>query len=240
MVHKTAARTLTFSIQDYVKSIYDLTAAGKPATTTAIARRLNVSPASVTGMLQKLASAKPPLVSYKKRQGARLTESGERAALEVIRHHRLLETWLVHTLGYSWDDVHGEAERLEHALSEELEARISRALGNPARDPHGEPIPTSELVMPRDESVPLSALRAGQEAIVRRVQPHATGALPRLMSMGIQIGSRVKVIGISSYDRLTTLRVQSKRRNVTLGPALTGQVYVETIDSKIKGTRARE
>ena len=103
---------LTNSIQDYLKSIYDLTENGQAASTTSLALRLGVAPASVTGMLQKLANLNPPLVNYHKHQGAKLTTKGRRAALEVIRHHRLLESWLVQTLGYSWDEVHNEAEKL--------------------------------------------------------------------------------------------------------------------------------
>jgi DtxR family Mn-dependent transcriptional regulator len=133
-----AAASLTVSEQDYLKSIYELTADGHPATTNAIAARLGFSAASVTGMLQKMATLRPALVTYRKHQGVFLTLAVG-AALEIIRHHRLLETWLVRTLGYSWDEVHREAERLEHVMSEDMEKRIANALGNPDRDPHGEP-----------------------------------------------------------------------------------------------------
>ena len=109
-------QTLTISIQDYLKNIYELTENGQNASTNALAQKLNIKPASVTGMVQKLASAKPALVEYHKHQGVTLTKEGKKAALEVIRHHRLLETWLVQTLGYSWDEVHEEAERLEHVI----------------------------------------------------------------------------------------------------------------------------
>src|SRR5512137_1063069 len=117
--------TLTTSIQDYLKAIYALTGDGGEASTTALAGRLGVAPASVTGMLQKLAGLTPPLIVYRKHQGARLTPEGERAALEVLRHHRLLEAYLVESLGYSWDAVHEEACRLEHVISEDFEARIA-------------------------------------------------------------------------------------------------------------------
>src|SRR3989337_802919 len=138
-------QTLTISTQDYLKNIYELTESGESASTNALAQKLNIKPASVTGMVQKLASAKPALVEYQKHQGVTLTKEGKKAALEVIRHHRLLEAWLVQTLGYSWDEVHSEAERLEHVISEQFEARIATALGNPVRGPHGELIPTAEL-----------------------------------------------------------------------------------------------
>src|SRR6202142_1880629 len=144
---------LTDSIQDYLKSIYDLTENGQPASTTSLALRLGIAPASVTGMLQKLANLKTPLVNYHKHQGAKLTNKGRRAALEVIRHHRLLESWLVQTLGYSWDEVHNEAEKLEHVISEDFETRIAAAMGDPERDPHGDLIPSANLEMPKDESI---------------------------------------------------------------------------------------
>src|SRR5512147_2380240 len=160
-------QTLTISIQDYLKSIYELTENGENASTNALARKLNVSAPSVTGMIQKLASAKPALVEYHKHQGVTLTREGKRAALEVIRHHRLLEAWLVQTLGYSWDEVHEEAERLEHVISEGFESRIAAAMGNPLRDPHGELIPTADLKMPEDDSTPLSALRPNQSGMIQ-------------------------------------------------------------------------
>lgn len=171
---------LTNSIQDYLKAIYDLTRHGAPASTNALASRLGVEPASVTGMMQKLAASHPALVEYKKHHGVKLTAAGRRAALEVIRHHRLLEAWLVKALGYSWTDVHLEAEKLEHVISEDFEERIAAALGNPVRDPHGEPIPSSDLIMPSDRSVPLESLEAGQRAVVRRVDAHDSALLRHL------------------------------------------------------------
>ena len=144
--------SLSISIQDYLKVIYDLTRAGQPAATTALAARLKVAPASVTGMLQRLAGEQPALITYRKHHGVMLTEAGERAALEIIRHHRLLETYLVEILGYTPDEVHEEACRLEHVISEQFERRIAAALGHPTRDPHGEPIPAADLTLPNESS----------------------------------------------------------------------------------------
>jgi DtxR family Mn-dependent transcriptional regulator len=227
MIHADVSSGLTYSIQDYLKAIYDLTEGGKAASTNAIARRLRISPASVTGMVQKMAAAHPALLSYRKHQGVRLSPSGRRAALRVIRNHRLLETWLVQSLGYSWDEVHGEAERLEHAISPVLERRISEALGNPARDPHGEPIPTASLSMPRDKSVPLDGLDIGQVAIVRRVESRHPDTLQQLDRLGIHIGSRIRVLDRSTVDLLMTLRVDGRKGRATLGPALTRRIHVE-------------
>ena len=197
---------LTNSIQDYLKAIYELTQAGEPAATTALAKRLGVEPASVTGMVQKLATAKPALVNYRKHHGVQLTAAGKRAALEVIRHHRLLEAWLVKTLGYSWDEVHTEAERLEHVISEDFEERIATALGNPAWDPHGEPIPSSDLVMPSDGSVPLLTLKSLQKAIVRRVNYQDPKLLRYLEGQGLIPGVHLEVLEISAFDQIMKLK----------------------------------
>jgi DtxR family transcriptional regulator, Mn-dependent transcriptional regulator len=137
---------LSDAIQDYLKGIYKLQEAGGRATVTALARNQSVSPASASAMLKKLAAL--GLIEHEPYQGARLTEAGEKVALEVIRHHRLLELYLARTLGLDVDAVHDEADRLEHVISEELEARIDQALGYPTHDPHGDPIPDANLKWP--------------------------------------------------------------------------------------------
>ncbi len=220
--------SLTDSIQDYLKAIYDLTRSGEAASTNALAERLGVEPSSVTGMLQKLAAARPPLVSYRKHHGAKLTAAGRRAALEVIRHHRLLEAWLVKTLGYSWDEVHLEAEKLEHAISEDFEERIAAALGHPVRDPHGEPIPSSDLVMPDDGSVPLADLERGQRAVVRRVDAQDGEFLRHLEELGLIPGTGIEVLQVSPFDQIVHVKVQDRPKAVVLGPAITSRVFVET------------
>src|SRR5215212_8352222 len=183
-------QVLSVSIQDYLKNIYELTENGEIASTNALAKKLNISAPSVTGMIQRLASASPALVEYQKHQGVTLTTEGKKAALEVIRHHRLLEAWLVQTLGYSWDNVHEEAEKLEHVISEDFERRIAAAMGHPLRDPHGEPIPTADLQMPLDASTPLSSLRPGQTATIRRVKASDTKLLRYLDELGLVPGAK--------------------------------------------------
>jgi DtxR family Mn-dependent transcriptional regulator len=212
------------STQDYLKRIYDLTESGSPASTNDLARELKVKPASVTGMIQKLATEKPALVTYQKHQGVTLTHAGKRAALEVIRHHRLLETWLVQTLGYSWDEVHEEAERLEHVISEDLEQRIAAALGHPARDPHGEIIPTKDLDMPADDSTPLASLRPNQTATILRVNAHDPNLLRHLDSLGLTPGVRIEVSGYSSFDNNLTIKAQNK--TIVLGLNITTKIFV--------------
>ncbi|HRK90759.1 MAG TPA: metal-dependent transcriptional regulator [Anaerolineales bacterium] len=213
------------SIQDYLKRIYELTENGLPASTNDLARELNVKPASVTGMIQKLAAEKPALVEYQKHQGVTLTSAGKRAALEVIRHHRLLEAWLVQTLGYSWDEVHEEAERLEHVISEDFERRIAAALGNPTRDPHGELIPTADLKMPVDDTTPLSSLRASQSATIQRVVAADPNLLRHLDSLGLTPGIQIEVIEYSEFDNNLTVKV-GRKVNV-LGLNITTKIFVE-------------
>ena len=221
----TMPQTLTISIQDYLKQIYELTQHGENASTTALAARLKVSAPSVTGMIQKLASSKPALVEYEKHQGVSLTKEGRKAALEVIRHHRLIEAWLVQTLGYSWDEVHEEAEKLEHVISEDFERRISAAMGHPIRDPHGDLIPTEDLKMPVDESTPLSALRPGQTATIQRVNASDPDLLRYLEGLGLTPGTRIEIKEHSPFDH--NLTVKAGKKAFVLGLNITSKVFIE-------------
>lgn len=218
-------KNLTISIQDYLKNIYELTENGESASTNALAKQLNIKPASVTGMVQKLASAQPALVEYQKHQGVKLTKAGRKAALEVIRHHRLLEAWLVQTLGYSWDEVHEEAERLEHVISENFERRIAMAMGNPVRDPHGELIPTEDLRMPEDDTTPLSALRPNQTGVVQRVKAGGAELLRYLDELGLVPGAQIKVEEYSPFDHNLTVKVG--RKSSVLGLNITSKIFIE-------------
>jgi DtxR family transcriptional regulator, Mn-dependent transcriptional regulator len=196
---------LTEAIQDYVKEIYKLEASGLRATTSALAERLEVSPPSVTSMLKKLATL--GLVEHQRYHGATLTAAGERVALEVIRHHRLLEQYLVKTLGLPIDAVHAEADRLEHALSEELEAHIDRTLGFPTSDPHGDPIPGPDLTITPTKATPLAALEPGAKVTVSRV-PDGDGELLRyLTSLKLTPGTRLEVRESAPFDGPVTVRV---------------------------------
>lgn len=216
---------LTISIQDYLKNIYDLTENGENASTNALAAKLKISAPSVTGMIKKLSTAKPPLVEYQKHQGVTLTKPGKRAALEVIRHHRLLEMWLVQTLGYSWDEVHEEAERLEHVISEDFERRIAAAMGHPERDPHGDLIPTEDLEMPVDESTPLSALRPGQTAVIQRVKASDPKLLRHLEELCLIPGSQIEVMDYSSFDH--NLTIKAGKKVTVLGLNITSKIFIE-------------
>ncbi|MBN1449761.1 MAG: metal-dependent transcriptional regulator [Anaerolineales bacterium] len=219
---------LTQSTQDYLKHIFELTEDGSPASTNDLASRLGIAPASVTGMVQKLATTEPPLVDYRKHQGVKLTAEGERAALEIIRHHRLLESWLVQSLGYSWDEVHDEACRLEHVISEDFEARMAAALGNPSRDPHGDPIPDAELVMPSDEALPLSSLRPAQAAVILRVNDEDPAFLRYLDELGLIPGAELKISSYSPFDNNLTISV-SGQTSIVIGLTITSKILVEVL-----------
>ncbi len=218
---------LTQSTQDYLKHIFDLTEEGGAASTNDLAARLGVKPASVTGMVQKLASAEPPLVDYHKHQGVTLTPEGEQAALEVLRHHRLLESWLVQSLGYTWDEVHEEACRLEHVISEDFESRVAAALGNPTRDPHGDPIPTVDLTMPADDSVSLFSLRPSDSATILRVNHEDPAFLRHLNSLGLTLGARLTILARSPFDDNLTLQLEAQEEPVIIGPAISKHIFVE-------------
>jgi DtxR family Mn-dependent transcriptional regulator len=193
------------SAQDYLKAIWKLQAAHGEATTSALAGELGVSPASATAMLKKL--DRLGLVQHEPYHGARLTPAGERVALEVIRHHRLLELYLKEALGLSWDQVHAEAERLEHYLSDEVEARIDAALGYPTRDPHGDPIPTAELVLETGERRTLVDIAAGDEAVVRRVPDSDPELLRYLADLGLVPECPVVMIEQAPFEGPVTLEI---------------------------------
>ncbi len=209
------------SVQDYLKGIWKLERDGS-ATTSALAAELGVTPASSTAMVKKLAEM--GLVEHERYRGSRLTPSGERAALEVIRHHRLLELYLMKALGLGWDQVHAEAERLEHYLSEELESRIDEALGYPTHDPHGDPIPTAELVLAAEEGRWLSEVADGTETVVRRVPDGDPELLRYLASLGIVPEQAIVLVGRAPFDGPVTVEVGGSRH--AIGLALAGRIEV--------------
>ena len=222
--------TISPASQDYLKAIYDLSEQHGRASTSQIADQLAIKPASVTGMLQKMALDEPPLVTYKKHQGVTLTPEGEMAALEIVRHHRLIELFLHEILGYSWDEVHEEAERLEHVISEDMERRMAAVLGNPERDPHGHPIPTQELTIATMTDMPMSNLRPGQEAVVQRVHDTDSELLRYLDNLGLRPSSRVKAINYVPFDQTLHVKIEALPEVVVLGPRITREVFVELLN----------
>jgi DtxR family Mn-dependent transcriptional regulator len=198
-------RDLTDAMQDYVKEIYKLRLEGKRATTSAIAERLGVRPPSVTAMVKRLSAL--GLAEHAPYRGVELTPAGDRVALEVIRHHRLLELYLAQALGLSLDEVHSEADRLEHALSEELEARIDRSLGYPTHDPHGDPIPDAALRLDRKRLRTLASLEPGDEATIKRVPDGDDELLRYLAKLALVPGKKVKLRSAEPFGGPLTVRV---------------------------------
>jgi DtxR family Mn-dependent transcriptional regulator len=219
--------TISSASQDYLKTIYDLEERYGRASTSQIAEQLAIKPASVTGMLQKMAQDDPPLVTYKKHQGVTLTSDGEKAALEIVRHHRLIELFLHEILGYSWDEVHAEAERLEHVISEDMERRMAAVLGNPVRDPHGHPIPSQDLTIPTMTDIPMNKLRQGEKAIVERVQDTNSELLRYLDKLGLRPGLKVRVVHYIPYDQTLHVQINEQPEVVVLGPRITREIFVK-------------
>ena len=186
------------AVEEYLRALYKLgrhLPDGRPVTTSELAERLVVRPASVTAMLQKLAAADPPLVQYHKSHGARLTDDGRRAALAVVRCHRLLELYLHEKLGYTWDEVHEEADRLEHVVSPAMVERLAAALGHPTRDPHGHAIPGADLTPTAAAFVPLTALATGQTAVIEQVGDDDAALLRQMAAQGLLPGAMLTVLG---------------------------------------------
>ena len=204
---------LSAAIQDYLKEIYKLQAEGTQPTTTAIARRLGVAPSSATSMLKKLAVL--GLVEHSPYRGAELSEAGSKIALEVIRHHRLLEQYLAETLGLPIDAVHAEADRLEHVLSEELEARIDEQLGYPTHDPHGDPIPDAGLRIDTKALRSLDALEPGEEATVKRVPDRDADLLRYLAELRLVPGGGVTMRGSEPFDGPVRVAVDGEEHAIS-------------------------
>jgi len=223
------SKDLSEAIQDYLKAIYELSSDGRPTSTNQIAERLRVRAASVTGMLKRLASMEPPLVDYHKHHGVRLTEEGQRVSLQIIRKHRLLELFLVKILGYTWDEVHEEAERLEHAISFRFGVRLARLLGEPDFDPHGDPIPGRDLQLPTRKTTPLSSTEEGQRAVIRRVPTNNPALLRYLGEMGVLPGAEITIVAQIPFDRTVRIRVESGGCEYVLGADIALLLQVEIL-----------
>ena len=214
--------------ENYAKALYELQAREEAAVgTTAVAERLGVTPASASGMLRRLADE--GVVEYTPYHGARLTPEGERIALEVIRHHRLLELFLAEVLGMPWDRVHPEAEVLEHHISEELEELISAKLGEPTLDPHGDPIPDRDLAISSDDSVPLTELEPGERGVFARVSDSDAAMLRHLGERAIHPGASLLVQGREPFGGPIMVEVGGVTH--PLGPELAASIRVRrTVD----------
>lgn len=207
--------------QDYLKQIYRLQEETGRATTQELATRLGVKPSSVTAMLKHLATDPAgPYVRHTPYRGVELTDKGLAVALEMLRHHRLIELFLAELLDMPWDQVHAEAERLEHALSEELEERIAAKLGQPTHDPHGDPIPTREGLVPAHDAAPLSALEPGAAGTITRIAQQEQPVLRYLQSLGLLPGAHVTVIAVAPFGGVLTVMVRPEAESASATHAL--------------------
>ena len=216
-------RMISRTMEDYLKAIYQLAIERKKkVSTSALASKMECSAASVTNMLQRLSEWK--LVTYRPYQGVELTDAGTRIALEMLRHHRLLELYLQEVLGYSWDKVHDEAEQLEHVISEEFEDRIDAALGYPTHDPHGHPIPAKDGTLPVQEDESLWDTDAGQTVCVLRVSDRNPEVLRYLATIGIYPQVELNVLTKAPFNG--PVHVEVEEQGHSLSEELARQIFV--------------
>jgi DtxR family Mn-dependent transcriptional regulator len=226
LVDQIARRSsLTRAQQDYLKALYQLHGDHQPVPTRDLAQRLGISSPSVSEMVTRLSAQ--GLVEHDRYRGQQLTREGRKVALELVRHHRLLEMFLVRVLGYSLDEVHEEAERLEHVISERMEERIFELLGRPELDPHGHAIPTlGGKVRPLSDR-PLSAGRVGEKVVVQGVSDDDPGRLRELERRGLLPGTRLEIVEASKFEGPLGVRIKGRRMSVPLG--LARAVFVEDV-----------
>jgi DtxR family Mn-dependent transcriptional regulator len=228
--NSTAASAGSEAIDDYLKAIFQLSGwPERQVSSTEIAVHLSITGASATNMLQKLAALDPPLVAYKKHHGVKLSKAGKKRALEIVRHHRLLETFLHKVLDYPWDEVHQEAERLEHFISERFEERIAAKLGHPEFDPHGHAIPAMDGSLPSQEPQSLSHLRPGESAKVSSVSDKDPEMLRYLASQGIRPGVRLTLSEQLPFKGAYQIRIGASAK-----PALLSHSLAEAISVAVK------
>lgn len=216
---------LSQNAEDYLKTIYKLESQEKGASTSDIAGAMEVSSASVTNMVKRLAEM--GLVNYKSYKGTHLTESGKKVALEIIRHHRLLELYLLEVMGYSWDEVHEEAENLEHHISERFENKIAELLNNPTHDPHGDPIPTKEGTLPKIDDIPLKDAEEDKTYIISRVKDQEAERLRYLEKEGMLPGVKLTVVEKEPFKGPLTLKVEDDEK--IIGLDLAGTLFVAEV-----------
>ena len=215
---------ITSAMEDYLKAIYGIDERGDRVTTQAIAERLEVAPPSVTGMLKRLADIN--LIEHERYRSIVLTDAGRKVALEVVRHHRLLELYLAEALGYTWDEVHDEADRLEHLISEEFERRIDEVLGYPTTDPHGDPIPSASGDVSSVPDNRLAAMEAGESATVVRVSDINADKLRYLGTLGLYPDADVTVLERMPFNG--PLRVRIGDDEHVVGLELAAEIHVDS------------
>lgn len=214
--------TLSQSVEDYLKVIYVLESEDSGATTNNIAEMMDVSSASVTNMLKRLAGLN--LIEHKSYKGAKLTDAGMKIALEILRHHRLLELYLKEIMGYSWDEVHDEAEKLEHHISEQFEDKIAELLNYPTHDPHGDPIPTKDGVVPEMAALSLVMANLGQQYIIGRVKDQNPELLRYLEKLGVIPGVKLQIIDKAPFNGPIHVKLEDEEK--TIGFNIAEQIYL--------------
>jgi DtxR family transcriptional regulator, Mn-dependent transcriptional regulator len=212
-------KTISSATEDYLKAIFEL--GENNVKTQDVADALGVSAASVTGMLKKLSDLN--LVRYEKYYGVSLSEAGRNIALETLRHHRLIETYLIQALGYAWHEVHEEAEKLEHHISEDFEKRIAAMLGNPTYDPHGDPIPALDGSMPESKGKPLPEFAAGQTLEITRITNQETDVLRYLAEHKLVPGETVTIVTMGPFGGPVT--VQKNQKTLAISLELAQQIH---------------
>lgn len=227
-MHKTTNDGLSASAQDYLKAIYTQTRSGQPTSTMTLAKALEIRSASVTNMLQKLAENHPELVTYRKHYGVALTPEGEKVALRIIRRHRLIEQFLYQILEYPLEKIHQEAEILEHTISPYFIDRIAQLLNEPAFDPHGHPIPDSNLILEDlRKLVRLIDLHPGDNGIVRQISDQNHDLLIFLRSIGIHPGTEIKVLQVNPIDGTQQIMLVNSNQTQVLGKSISNYIQVE-------------
>ncbi|MCZ6673726.1 MAG: metal-dependent transcriptional regulator [Verrucomicrobia bacterium] len=218
------------AVENFLKSIYELRHGEEWVSTSALAERLDHRPASVTNMIQKVADSDMDLIEYMPYRGVRLKPNGEMIALEVVRHHRLIELYLTKALGVPWDKVHDEAEKLEHVISEDLEDRMAKALGNPTVDPHGHPIPSKSLKVRKLSSQPLSGVAVGTTVEVVQVNDHDPSLLRYLGDMGLYPSTRFTVVNKEAFGNSLHIKIGDKEHS--LGEEATRYISVAVVEKE--------
>lgn len=226
--HEKDSQVYSEAIEDFLKAVYLLQQEHERVQTSALAEALGIAAPSTTEMAKKLARAN--LVEHEPYRGIRLTSAGKRVALEIVRNHRLLELFLVRSLGYTWDEVHDEAERLEHAVSDRLTQRIAEYLGHPAFDPHGDPIPSPEGNMYQRELTPLSEWPVGEVGQIARLRDQSPEMLRYLAEKGLTMGAKVIVTNIDPFDGPVTLNVDNTMQ--VIGVNVAQYVLVAQLNKK--------
>jgi len=232
VVGPSSGATLTRSVEDYLKAIYELELGGSPAQTSAIASALEVAPPSVSGMVKRLSEA--GLLEHVPYRGVQLTEDGRRTALKMVRRHRVVETYLTTKLGYDWDSVHEEAERLEHAVSDGLIERMAMALNNPSYDPHGAPIPTKEGVIETPDYISLADVPVGGIAQLRMVSDKDAERLRFIASLGLRPGVSFEVIARQPFRGPTTIELAGPTvREQVIGHELAESLLCVVVEKEV-------